>query len=347
MAQEESGFEQLTWEHLTSWAGTKILTRGKSYKQQVSDLRRIHDGGILAWVQGTKRYATLVKRESSGTLSAMCSCPYGWSPCKHSVAVVLAYLDSMKKNQDVPDASKNDRRLKLVSDISSQAGAGVVGEDEDDDDGETGTQITECMEVVLQAVPGSSLSLWDQILWIVDTQLLDEYGLLDGSEKCLARFKDRKAWSLVADTLLQRLENMPGERKKNDFPIGYRREKIMYWAIDENDNDSVIRRYDLAKQARYFDISIRNEVADAVKDSHPDVSLEIWKNMAEEQIRLVKPAAYEVAATYLRKMRDMYKKTHRMAEWTALINGIRAAHKPKRSLMQILDTLEAKRILDT
>jgi hypothetical protein len=46
-------------------------------------------------------------------------------------------------------------------------------------------------------------------------------------------------------------------------------------------------------------------------------------------------------------MRDIYQKTHRLAEWTALIGGIRIAHKPKRSLMQILDTLEAKRIVDT
>jgi uncharacterized Zn finger protein len=118
-------------------------------------------------------------------------------------------------------------------------------------------------------------------------------------------------------------------------------------AIHEKDTDAVIRRYDLAKNARFFGASIRDEVAEAVKQSHPDVSLEIWKNLAEDQIKLVKPAAYEVAARYLRKMRDIYQKTHRMAEWTTLVKSIRAAHKPKRSLMQILDTLEAKRIVDT
>jgi len=333
MASEGQGFDQLTWDDLTSWAGSKILTRGKSYKRQVSDLSRTNDGGILAWVQGTQRYVTLVKMESSGALSAICSCPYDWSPCKHSVAVVLTYLDSVKNKLDVPQASKSDRRLKLIKDLSSgeitdtsweedddieedfqESGQGsaekravssgrsrsartrkskredvvrqkiesmdrgqlvefVLGlvkeypeigrkiEEEEalkaghinkivksiraeiealtsepawanywsgessipdysgvrkrlqalldsghadevvklgqelwrlgneqvgssDDEGETGSQISECVEVILQAVTKSSLSPRDQILWIIDTHLSDEYDLLDGSE-CL------------------------------------------------------------------------------------------------------------------------------------------------------------------
>lgn len=120
MAEHGSGFEQLTWDDLTSWAGAKILSRGKSYKRQVSDLRRTNDGGILAWVHGTKRYVTVARRDSSGTLSAVCSCPYAWSPCKHSVAAVLAHLDSVKNKQDVPQVAKSDRRLKLIEDHSSQ-----------------------------------------------------------------------------------------------------------------------------------------------------------------------------------------------------------------------------------
>lgn len=675
MAEQRAGFEQLTWEDLTSWAGAKILTRGKSYKRQVVDLRRTSDGGIFAWVHGTQRYVTLVQRESSGRLLAVCSCPYDWSPCKHSVAVVLTYLDSVKNKLDVPQASKSDRRLKLIKDLSSRkitdttweededdnneedfhesaqgsavkhamsvgrsrsartrnnkredvvrqriesmdkgqlvefvlnlvkeyseigrrieeeealregriskivrsiraeiedltsepawanywSGEGSIpdysgvrkrlqalldsghadevvklGEDlwrlgneqvgSSDDEGETGSQISECIDVILQGVTKSSLFPRDQILWIIDIHLSDEYDLLDGSENYLAKLKDKQAWSEAADSLLERLERLPAAQMKTDFSTGYRRKRIMNWAIEalqrcgrrkdiipllereapitqcygnlvehllsakrtidaksvathgfhqtidgapgiawdleskllrmaelekdlplvaayrsleffnrpsldsyktlrkaaedsgqwpgvreaartfletgtrpdlegsdkrnpvkskvaevwplpsteisaasakagrhyfpetstliriaihEKDTDEVIRRYDLAKNSRFFDGSVCNEVAEAVKQSHPNVSLEIWKNLAEEQIRLVKPAAYEVAARYLRKMRDIYQKTDRTAEWTALVKGIRAVHKPKRSLMQILDTLERKRILDS
>ena len=136
MAEHGSGFEQLTWDDLTSWAGATILSRGKSYKRQVSDLRRTNDGGILAWVHGTKQYVTLARRHSSGTLSAVCSCPYAWSPCKHSVAVVLAYLDSVKNKQDVPQVEKSDRRLKLIEDRSSQEIVDALWEEDEDDEAE-------------------------------------------------------------------------------------------------------------------------------------------------------------------------------------------------------------------
>lgn len=674
MAKKGQGFEDLTWEDLSLWADTKILGRGKSYKQQVTDIGRTSDGGIIAWVHGTKKYVTLVKRESSGTISAVCSCPYDWSPCKHSVALVLAYLDSLKNKQDVPLVSKIDKRLQLVSDLKGRGVSDGIweGDDEDfnadcdesrqgvpckhgtsarrspsvrtrktkqtnivrqriesmgkaelvefvldlvkkypeiggkieeeealkdgrinkivrsireeiealasepawanywsgassipdysrvrerlqalldsghadavvqlgkdlwdlgnqqigesDDEGETGEEIASCMEVVLQSVTRSSLAPRDQILYIIDAYLSDEYGLLDGSESFFGEFTDKQSWSEVADSLLARLEEMPRVHMKTDFSKSYRRKCIMHWAIDalgrsgrrneiiplveseapitqcygnlvdhllsakrvteakavavkgflenikslsgiawdlaaklisiaekekelplvaayrsleffdrpsldsyrklrkaaeaaghwpavreaairfletgarpdlpstdarkhvkskvtepwplprteitaacakttrqdfphtttliriaidEKDSDEVIRRYNLTKNSRFSDVYLCTEVAEAVKQSHPDASLEIWKKLAEDQIRLVKPAAYEVAAGYLRKMRDIYRKTQRLDEWEELIRDIRSVHKPKRSLMQILDTLESKRIVDS
>ena len=445
-----------------------------------------------------------------------------------------AWVNSWSGEGSIPDYSRVRERLQSLLDSSHADEVVELGEDlwrlgnqqvgSSHDEGETGSQISKCMVVVLRAVTKSSMSIRDQILWIIDTHLSDEYGLLDASDTCLADLRDRKSWSEAADSLLGRLESMPKIQKRADFSTGYRRQGIMNWAIEalercgihkdiiplltreapitqcygtlveyllsakrraeakavavqgfretmgsapgiawgleaklrtiaeqdkdlplvaayrsveffdrpsfesykalktaseaaghwpaireattrfletgsrpdlqkgearsksaskgfkpwplpcleisaasektarhhfpdtttliriaihEKDTDAVIRRYDLAKNARFFGDSIRNEVAEAVKKSHPDVSLQIWRNLAEEQIKLVKPAAYEVAARYLRNMRDIYQKTHRLAEWTALIGGIRIAHKPKRSLMQILDTLEAKRIVDT
>lgn len=667
MAGSRTGFEQLTWDDLTTWAGAKILSRGKSYKNQVRDLRLREDGGVLAWVDGTAPYATTVKTDSSGMLSAICSCPYAWTPCKHSVALVLAYLDALKAKRDVPQVSTGDRRLKLLNEAPSAAdeddeidsdfeeseretmdndtviiptprsaktgkrnrtdvirqrlesmsgdqlvefvinltreypeigekieeeeelkngrvtkiiksvrfeikklasesawrshwsGEGSIpdysrvrerlqsllnsdhadevvelGKDlwrlgneqvgQSDDEGETGYQIAECMGVVLQAVSKSSLKTREKILWIIDLYLSDEYGLLDDFEDCLDELNDKSVWSEVADILLSRLDALPTAQKKNDFSTSYRRQQIMDWAVDalqqcgrdvdiipllqreapitqcygalveqllaegrrteaeaaavdgfrqtidsssgiawsletklcsmaqedknlplvaayraleffnrpslesyktleqaskavgqwhaareaaigfletgkrpelpepgetgakvskygkswplpdteisvhfaralrhyfpdistlvsvaiyEKDIPAVLRWYEMSKKAKFIGPSIGIEVAEAVKKSHPDLSLEIWRSLAEAQIRLVKPAAYEVAAKYLRKMRDVYEKTQRLHEWTALIRSIRAAHKPKRSLMQILDSLEAKRIIDT
>ncbi|MFH0821299.1 MAG: hypothetical protein V2B18_01000, partial [Pseudomonadota bacterium] len=46
-------------------------------------------------------------------------------------------------------------------------------------------------------------------------------------------------------------------------------------AIFEKDTEDVIRRYDLAKNTKFFDRSIHDEVAAAVKKSHPDLALGI------------------------------------------------------------------------
>jgi len=59
-------FEALTWNDLTDWAGSKIVSRGKNYQRNgyVKDLARTTDGNLVAWVDGTERYATRVFFES-------------------------------------------------------------------------------------------------------------------------------------------------------------------------------------------------------------------------------------------------------------------------------------------
>lgn len=60
-------FADLTWNDLEEWAGSKIVSRGKSYPHQgrVSELAQTEDGGLIAWVDGSDRYAT--KTENKGT----------------------------------------------------------------------------------------------------------------------------------------------------------------------------------------------------------------------------------------------------------------------------------------
>lgn len=109
-------FEALTWADLEAWAGSKIVTRGKSYHKRgrVKDLVRTSDGKLIAWVHGSERYASLVYFEG-GELESVCTCPY-WAECKHAVATVLEYLDCMKRGVDVPQAGKSDPRLAMLED---------------------------------------------------------------------------------------------------------------------------------------------------------------------------------------------------------------------------------------
>jgi len=107
-------FVDLSWDDLREWAGSKIVSRGRSYQRQklVSKLAVLDNGGLIAWVDGTHRYATQVTIDEDGLPESICTCPYGCD-CKHGVAVVLEYLEQIKKNKRVPNAGKGDERLLL------------------------------------------------------------------------------------------------------------------------------------------------------------------------------------------------------------------------------------------
>ena len=110
-------FSDLTWDDIEAWAGGKIVSRGKNYQQQgrVSDLAVTEGGGLIAWVDGSARYATRVVLDEDGLPDSVCTCPYEWD-CKHAVAVVIEYLKQVENNRSVSKANQDDNRLKLLAD---------------------------------------------------------------------------------------------------------------------------------------------------------------------------------------------------------------------------------------
>ena len=107
-------FKDLTWDDLQGWAGATIVSRGQSYQRshQVQELARTSRGGLIAWVQGTHRYATKIETDYKELISA-CTCPFG-GVCKHVVAVVLDYLEHAKHNRSIPTVTEQDHRLQLL-----------------------------------------------------------------------------------------------------------------------------------------------------------------------------------------------------------------------------------------
>jgi len=110
-------FLGLTWNDIEAWAGGKIASRGKSYQRQgrVADLAITDDGSLIAWVDGSERYATKVVIDEDGLPDSICTCPYQCD-CKHGVAVVIEYLKRVENNQSVSKAKQDDDRLKLWAD---------------------------------------------------------------------------------------------------------------------------------------------------------------------------------------------------------------------------------------
>ena len=109
-------------------------------------------------------------------------------------------------------------------------------------------------------------------------------------------------------------------------------------AIYEKRPDDVLKWYHLGRKS-YLHHDTDDSVAEAVKSTHPDEALAIWKRVAEWEIARVKPAAYKVAAPYLKKIRALYRKQKRTAEWKSYLSILRRQHKAKRRLIEILDSL--------
>ena len=81
-------------------------------------------------------------------------------------------------------------------------------------------------------------------------------------------------------------------------------------------------------------------------DRYPERALAIWKELAEKQIALTKPKAYGVAAGYLRKVQRVLKDLGKEKEWQSYLAELRRTNARKRRLLEILDTLSGRRIID-
>ena len=49
---------------------------------------------------------------------------------------------------------------------------------------------------------------------------------------------------------------------------------------------------------------------------------------------------------YLRRMCKVYQENNLVSDWQSLLGGLRREHKAKRRLMEVLDGLSGKRIID-
>ncbi|MGD0914939.1 MAG: SWIM zinc finger family protein, partial [Thermodesulfobacteriota bacterium] len=633
-------FEKLNWDDLEQWAGSRVLSRGQGYHRshRVKELAQARTGALVAWVHGGQRYATEVDFED-GELISVCTCPYG-NNCKHAVAVVLEYLDHLKKKLEVPQVTGQDQRLALLQGIdeedpedryeeeeidsgplvpqkgakssvvdlkgfleeqtkgqlitlltdlserypnvredledrqtlskgsvkrivaavrkeiqalSSEPGwrnhwndegytpdysrvkgrlksllvkghadevialgkelqeAGIRQVEMSHDEGETGMEISSCLDVVFQTLPQSSLSPIEQMLWVIDAELKDDYELCYGSESFWKKKQKASDWSAVADKLMQRLNEFDLARGEDNFSRNYRRDRLSNWiiealenagrhkeiiplceeeavktgsytrlvdalrkakrleeaeqwifrgiratqkqwpgiakqlkdtlremreregnwlkvaafrtedflqspslhtfqdmkkaaekakvwpevraaallyletgklpqsnptwplpqtgvkedretrksefpmadvlidiAIEEKRPDEVLRWYDQRKSKKQIfwggDGYQEDKIAGAVVDLYPDRAIAIWKNLAEKQIALTKPKAYEAAAIYLRKVYSLLKKLKKEGEWKDYLLKLRQANARKTKFIEILDRVEGRRI---
>jgi uncharacterized Zn finger protein len=136
-----AGWAALTWDDLDLWAGSRSVSRGRSYQNQgrVKDLAICADNRLPATVQGGARYVVSVwlnaGKKRHDKIESHCTCPVGYN-CKHAVATVAAYLQALTEGATVPTADPDDARRRKLSDTDAEFDQDWDDEDDQEDDEE-------------------------------------------------------------------------------------------------------------------------------------------------------------------------------------------------------------------
>ncbi|MBL8793817.1 MAG: SWIM zinc finger domain-containing protein [Planctomycetia bacterium] len=142
---------------------------------------------------------------------------------------------------------------------------------------------------------------------------------------------------------------------KREFPAPPARphhELLLDLAIQEDRPDDVLRWYDRMRKERGnfgwgLPYSTSTRIADAVAATHPQRALDIYRQDIEGHIAQTTPSAYEAALPSLRKLRALLKQQERAAEFAAYVAKLREEHHRKRKLLETLDRLDAKPIVES
>jgi uncharacterized Zn finger protein len=140
----------------------------------------------------------------------------------------------------------------------------------------------------------------------------------------------------------------PKERREAPAPMT---DALIDIAIAEKRPDEVVRWYDQRKQPQAptwgYGWGNDDRIAEAIAGAYPDRAIAIWKGTIEAELKHAQVRAYETAAVYLRKVRSTLKKQGQEQEWKKYITALRQANLRRPRLVEILDGLEGRPIVET
>ena len=106
-----------------------------------------------------------------------------------------------------------------------------------DDEGETCEEISICLVPVFKALPSSSLDRVEQMVWVVDAQLADDYSICEeGVGIFWGNEFNAEEWNRLADTLMLHLKNFQPSDKSSSRNRDYQRDRLTNQIIQALEN---------------------------------------------------------------------------------------------------------------
>jgi uncharacterized Zn finger protein len=188
-----------------------------------------------------------------------------------------------------------------------------------------------------------SAGVWPAIRTAVMHYL--ETGKLPQREERIDQGQTIPSWPLNETGLRETIDN-----RGRNFPLAG---TLLGIAIEERQPEEVLRWYDYSEKGKLQDVwrwsvySEEDKVAEAVKEDYPERAIAIWRWLAENQIGLTKPKAYEQAGIYLSKLRHLHSELGKADEWQSYLTNLRSANIRKPRFIEVLNRLSSKPIIET
>lgn len=87
-------------------------------------------------------------------------------------------------------------------------------------------------------------------------------------------------------------------------------------------------------------------VARAIEETHPERAIGIYMERAHDLVARTDPRDYPEAGACLQRVNVLLKASGRLKDWPALLEGFRGAHRRKRRLMEVLDGIDGRPIVN-
>lgn len=139
-------------------------------------------------------------------------------------------------------------------------------------------------------------------------------------------------WREKALAIVPRRRGVP-TASRNDFIIGLGNTTLVQIFLWEEDVESAWR----AASEGGCSIQLWLELAKLREEKNPDDAIQVYKGAVEVLVGNKDNQSYDSAAKLLQKINGILVRLYRADEFRPYLDSVRAAHKPKRNFMKLLD----------